>query len=341
MSYEELREEVSRAGLYKPAYLSYGIHAVCIVCGFVTVWLILMSTTSTYIQFLNGIFLGICMVQAGMLGHDLSHGQVFQNKNRNRVGALVIFSLLCGLSERGWYEKHNAHHKNVNHAGLDPDLDIPFIFSSEQDVHKTTFTKRWIQPYQNVLFFIMLPFVYPNFVFWSFKNIAHTRDRRSFVEAVCITLHFFILFSIPPLYLPLTTALLFCVASVLTGGIYMSMVFAPNHKGEDVMPHTHIPTWKDQITLTRNLYYSRVGFILFGGLDLQIEHHLFPSMSRYAYPKAQPIVKAYCTKHNIEYYETTWWQSMKEIYFALKKEADRIKATTAKGALQANLKRDA
>jgi fatty acid desaturase len=204
----------------------------------------------------------------------------------------------------------------------DPDLDIPFVFSGVQHESKSWWVRTFIVPHQQWLFFILLPLVYPNFVFWSLKSVLVTRDRRSLIEAVLIAIHFLAFIGIPYFYLGFWGTVVFCVTAGMVGGVYMSMVFAPNHKGEEVIEGGET-TWQDQIRLTRNLYHHPFSFHILGGLDLQIEHHLFPTMSRFNYPKAQPMVKQFCREQGIEYYETSWWGSMKEIYVALKQEARR------------------
>lgn len=319
--FSTLETAVRTAGLYKRTYAPYALLGLLIVCGLaVSVVVMMRFSDSIIIQFLNAIFLGIVFVQAGMLSHDLSHGQVFDSPAKNLALSLIIWPLVCGLSSRGWYEKHNAHHKHVNNVGLDPDLEIPFVFSSVQLEGKSSFVKRYIVPYQRWLFFVMLPFVYPNFVLWSVRDVLFKRDARGLIEGCLIVLHFIFFFGVPFLLLPPLQAALLCGTTVLVIGAYMSAVFAPNHKGEEVVAGR--PTlWTDQILLTRNIHTNPLTFHMLGGLDLQIEHHLFPGVSRYQYPRVQSLVKEFCAREGLEYYETTWIGSMKEIYDALNRES--------------------
>ena len=142
------------------------------------------------------------------------------------------------------------------------------------------------------------------------------------LEAFLIVVHFVIFLYVPFAFLPLGVALTFFAITFVCIGAYMGIVFAPNHKGEVVIAPDDEHTWINQITSTRNLYYAWPTFIIFAGLDLQVEHHLFPSMPRFNYPKAQKFVKEYCKENNIRYYETSWFGSMKEIYESLK--ANRV-----------------
>ena len=321
MSYEELSAQVEVAGLKKRTYWHYLIYFLLVLIGTCASLYFLTLTDALYLQLLNAVFFAFVLVQAGMLGHDLSHQQVFESKRLNDACGIIVWCLFGGLSAGGWYDKHNAHHKYVNHEGLDPDLGIPFIFSDVQIENKSAFVKKYIQPHQHWLFFVLLPFVYPNFVLWTFKRILTSISLVNIIELLLIVVHFAVLFYISFHFLPVGVALVFLITFSLTVGAYMGIVFAPNHKGEEVVEDEGPATWLHQITLTRNLYPSWYGFYFFGGLDLQVEHHLFPSVSRFNYPKIHTIVKAYCKEHNIRYYETTWFNSMREIYLSLKEHA--------------------
>lgn len=321
MSYEELSNKVEEAGLKKRTYVHYLVYFILVTLGCVTSIYFLTVTDNLYLQILNGVFLAVVLVQAGMLGHDFSHQQVFDSKKLNRVGGAIMWGLYGGVSEGGWYDKHNAHHKYVNHEGLDPDLGVPFIFSDVQVAGKSEFVKKFITPHQHWLFFFMLPFVYPNFVLWSFKRLFTSLTARNIVELILIFIHFALFFFFPLYFLPLGVAVIFLATVLLFAGFYMGLVFAPNHKGEEVVDEDTPATWVQQITLTRNLNPSLFSFYFFGGLDLQVEHHLFPEVSRFNYPKIHKIVKAYCAEHDIRFYETSWFNSVKEIYVSLKTHA--------------------
>ncbi len=325
MEYDVLNARVRAAGLYERTYGSYIAHTVAVFLGIIAVWYGMRVMPDSFLAtLLLGICAGFVLVQAGMVGHDLSHLQVFASRRVNRVCSLIMWTFVCGLSERGWYDKHNAHHKHVNHVGQDPDLEIPFVFSTVQIDHKPQWVRRFVLPHQSWLFFVMLPLVYPNFVIWSILNVFTQRDRRALLEGILIALHFILFFGVPFFYFSPLLALVFIVTTLSVVGMYMGMVFAPNHKGEEVIERTET-TWKDQILLTRNIRSNPFTFFVFGGLDLQVEHHLFPNMSRYNYPRAQVIVKQFCREAGIEYYETSWWGSMCEIYTALKRESDAWK----------------
>jgi len=123
-----LDARVREAGLYERTYGKYLLCFVLIMAGIFGSLYIMTLSDSLYVQIPNAVLFAFVLVQGAMLGHDLSHSQVFKSNANNLSIGIIIWGLVGGLSERGWYEKHNAHHKHVNHEGMDPDLDIPFIF---------------------------------------------------------------------------------------------------------------------------------------------------------------------------------------------------------------------
>lgn len=313
-----LIQEIDLLNLSDHTPVRHGLTFLILILALMLSFGVLLYTNSLWWQIGNGVFMAFITVQIALVGHDCSHGQIFSSWKHSRAAGRFILTLFCGVSEAGWYEKHNAHHKHVNRQDRDPDLGIPFIFSPIQAATKGPLVRRYIRPYQHLLFFLALPFVYPNFIFWTFKRFFAKWNRATFFEFLFLCAHFLLWVALPVLVLPLPVAIVFIGVQFAIIGIYMSVAFAPNHKGELVTPADEETTWRHQIELTRNLAPSRFRFFLLGGLDYQIEHHLFPTMSRFHYPRIQPVVKRFCDTHGLRYHETSWWGSMREIYRALK-----------------------
>jgi fatty acid desaturase len=94
----------------------------------------------------------------------------------------------------------------------------------------------------------------------------------------------------------------------------MGSVFAPNHKGMPILEkETELDFLHQQVLTARNVQGSPLADFWYGGLNYQIEHHLFPNMARNNLKKAQPIVRAFCQEMGIPYHQTGVWQSHKEI----------------------------
>lgn len=261
-----LVESIGSGRLRARTYWAYGALCLSLAAGMTISVGVLFVTDIWWVQVLNAFMLGFLFVQIGMLGHDCSHGQVFQSKWANRIGGLLCWSLGVGLSEAGWYQKHNAHHKHVNRIDHDPDLSIPFVFSRHQS--QGSFAARYIRPYQDALFFILLPLVYFNFVWWSLKGLMQGFSWWRLAEGVLIAAHFLLFFSVPFLALPPPVGVLVLCTLLMFSGYYMGFAFAPNHKGMPVRVATEETAWTDQIILTRNLRPSFFHFLLWGGVSI-------------------------------------------------------------------------
>ncbi len=97
-------------------------------------------------------------------------------------------------------------------------------------------------------------------------------------------------------------------------GLYLGSTFAPNHKGMPILEKgSQLDFLRRQVLTARNVTSNPFNDYMYGGLNYQIEHHLFPNMPRNNLKQAQQIIRAYCTSHSISYYETTSVQSLKEI----------------------------
>lgn len=155
------------------------------------------------------------------------------------------------------------------------------------------------------------------------RFLLRTLSKQAVVEFLLMSFHFILLFAFIFSILPTTQAIIWLAIVFLTMGLYMGLIFAPNHKGEEMLSSELTYNWVYQITFTRNIKTSYIGDYIMGGLQFQIEHHLFPDLSRFQYRAIQVVVKAFCQKHNIPYHETNWLTSMKQIHQELKAMSSR------------------
>jgi fatty acid desaturase len=85
-------------------------------------------------------------------------------------------------------------------------------------------------------------------------------------------------------------------------GLYLGCAFAPNHKGMPTLTQAdQLDFLRRQVLTSRNVAGSHLVDWLLGGLNYQIEHHLFPNMPRPNLRHAQPLVQAFCQQHNLPY----------------------------------------
>jgi fatty acid desaturase len=96
-------------------------------------------------------------------------------------------------------------------------------------------------------------------------------------------------------------------------GFYMGCSFAPNHKGMPILrPDDDLDYLRRQVLTSRNIRGGRVVDAVLGGLNYQIEHHLFPSMPRPSLRRAQAVVRQFCQERRISYREDSLLGSYRE-----------------------------
>jgi fatty acid desaturase len=316
--YRALVTDVLDAGLFKRTYFRYALLALAALLGLASSLYLVTVLESVWAQLLNGVWFACWSMQFAMLAHDLSHGEVFVSNRKNHITALFIWSVVAGLSERYWYKKHSSHHDSPNHDGHDPDVDIPFVLDHSQIKNHSPFLIKYLFPYQHILFWVTLPLVYVWIIQTSLSHLITQMNARAFLELLLITAHYIALVSFVFLLATPLSGIAFMAGYFIAGGAYMGIAFAPNHKSEEVIVKDAPYSWVYQISSTRNIFPSRLTSFMLGGLNFQIEHHLFPTMSRYQYFRAQQVVKAFCVREQMTYSETTWLQTMRDIHAILK-----------------------
>ena len=107
----------------------------------------------------------------------------------------------------------------------------------------------------------------------------------------------------PCCHLPPTgQSALFLGVQLAATGLYLGSSFAASHIGMPVLAHdTRIDFFRRQVLTSRNIAGGRVASFAMGGLNYQIEHHLFPNMPRPNLRKARPIVQRFCQDSSITY----------------------------------------
>jgi fatty acid desaturase len=311
--YAELKGIIKQQGLLdkQPAYYTYKI---LLTLGMLTLSLtILLVIDNLWLQLLNAAYLAFVFTQISFIGHDLGHRQILGDTRKNTIGSL-IFTLLLGTSGELWVRTHNAHHANPNNIDLDPDIDTPIIAFTQEEASRKQGIARFIVKYQAYLFFpitCLLPF---SRHVDGIKFVLQKRGKHTAAEALCMAIHFVLYFGLPVYFLPLWQALLFVVIHQGLQGMYMASVFAPNHKGMPVLDEgSRLSFLRRQVLTARNVKAHPFTDFWYGGLNYQIEHHLFPKIPRNKLGEAQAIVKAFCHARSIPYYETGLLQSYREL----------------------------
>src|SRR5712691_4050086 len=227
---------------------------------------------------------------------------------------LVTVDLLLGRSYGWWVQKHNRHHGNPNDVDLDPDIKVGAIAYTDEQARARRGAGRLAAMYQAYLFFPLTTFLAWSMHVTGLTYLIKERSRYRRLELGLLAVHAAVSLTALVFFLGPWSALLVVVIHKGVGGAYLASVFAPNHKG---MPQTDSTTRMDfvrtQVLTARNVRGHPLTDLWYGSLNYQIEHHLFPGMPRLNMRRAQPIIRQFCQEHGIEYYETSFVESYREL----------------------------
>ena len=165
---------------------------------------------------------------------------------------------------------------------------------------------RWIVAHQGWYFFPILLLEGASLHYDGIRRVVgRGRVQRRWVELTFLAVRLGGLVALVFLVLPPEKALAFLAVELAMFGLYMGSSFAPNHIGMPlVSPKLKLDFLRRQVLMSRNISGGWPVSIFMGGLNYQIEHHLFPSMARPHLRKAQPLVSAYCAANGVPYTRT-------------------------------------
>ena len=246
--------------------------------------------------------LGVMAAQYGFIAHEAAHRQIFRSNKANDWAGLILANLFAGLSYGFWLRKHNKHHQKPNQIGEDPDIAIRVLAFTPEARNQKKGVERWFTNRQGYLFPLLLLFTGFDLLLDSLASLKR-KDRKIGTR----TLEFALMLvrqAAPYVILTLMFGWAWAIAlwffMMLMFGFFMGAAFAPNHKGMPLVPKdSKIDFFQRQVLTSRNIRGSWLTDNLMGGLNYQVEHHLFPSMARPNLAKAHKIVVQYCKENAI------------------------------------------
>lgn len=314
--YSELLAEVKAAGLLEkdPAFYVRRLILLSLIAA--GVWLGLAFLAGSGWTWWAGVpiaaLLGVISAQYGFIAHEAAHRQVFRsNRLNDRVG-LVLANLFAGLSYGFWMRKHNKHHQKPNQIGEDPDIAIRVLSFTPDSRDAKTGVEGWLTRRQGWLFPVLLFFT--GFDLLLDSLIAVTRPTRSaphrVVEFVLMLVRQVTPFVVFAAMFGWFAGAVLWLVQMMAFGFFMGGAFAPNHKGMPLVPEgARLDFFSRQVLTSRNIRPSRWKDNLMGGLNFQVEHHLFPSMARPHLRAAHAIVVRFCDRYEVPLVETGLFES--------------------------------
>ncbi len=267
----------------------------------------LVLLEDSWLQLLIAGALGVIFTQFAFLGHEASHRQIVSSgKANDRIGR-VLATFFVGISYSWWMNKHNRHHANPNKIGKDPDVEIDTVSFHEEDAASRTGVMAWFTRRQGYLFFPLLLLEGVNLHWTSIRSLFARRPVEGrWFELTLLALRFGCYFALLLWLLPVGMAFAFIGVQMAVFGFYMGSSFAPNHVGMPMVARdAKLDFLNKQVRTSRNVSGGWWMTALMGGLNYQIEHHLFPSMSRPHLARTRRLVMEHCRSLDVPYTETS------------------------------------
>lgn len=268
----------------------------------------------TWWTLLLAVPLAVLWTRTAFIGHDAGHAQITGDRRTSRIIGLVHGNLLLGMNEAWWNDKHVRHHANPNHVDKDPDVGVGALVWTQKQAAQREGSARWLTRHQARLFFPMLLLEGIALKVSGFQFLRRQPGREGVLSGLLMVAHLALWATVFLTAMPAGKAVVFALVLHALFGLHLGMAFAPNHKGME-MPDPDGDRWghlQRQVLTSRNVRGAVLTDWFLGGLNYQIEHHLFPSMPRPHLRLAQPLVREYCRRIGMPYTETGLVESYRQ-----------------------------
>jgi fatty acid desaturase len=246
------------------------------------------------------IAIGLGMEQAGWIGHDYVHGrgQWMYWMGRTLSGFINAFS------PTWWSHKHNTHHVYANNLGIDTDIANEPIFhlffpSKDNDV--------WFRSYQHMYYLPVFSLLYLSWRWQSMQHACRTLNYREFILMLPNYVWLYML------------GWQVALGSIIVGGLLVAVIVTATHQSEDILMNTNHSFVETQFLTTCDARCDNIFMEwLWGGMQYQLEHHLFPTMPKYNYARIRPIVEQWAKDNRLTYKCQSVWSIWHRNYRTLK-----------------------
>uniref|UniRef100_A0A7S3QJG0 Fatty acid desaturase domain-containing protein n=1 Tax=Chaetoceros debilis TaxID=122233 RepID=A0A7S3QJG0_9STRA len=287
MNFRKLRTDLEGKGWFEREYL-HEFKLITIVSSL----FVGAASVADSVPLLSTALLSLAFTNAGWIGHDYMHGvDEFSNK-------MKMFSSVCGgLGKSWWNDKHNNHHAHTNEMGIDGDMaEGPLLFSYAPDPANDS-PMRKIQHFTMPFTFSLL------FLLWRFRSLqavvpaVEEKRPRAKEDLYALMVHYFLLLTFIPVNV--------WVPAMFMSGLMTAFIVTPTHQSDAFFNDNQEDWVTAQFKSTRNAVLTNpFSTWLWGGMQYQLEHHLFPTMPRSQYPKLKPIIEKFAAENGLEYLES-------------------------------------
>lgn len=265
--------------------------------------------------------LALLLGQFAFVGHDAGHGAISGRPRLDRAFGQAAMTLVTGLAFDEWIGRHLAHHRYCQDETRDPDMMVDFVVSlTEASKAQKGALGRLFTRHQAVHIWA-LSFFFGH----SQRVLSQLAVLRNVLclDGAVLVLHFALWFCVPLLlHVPFDGIVLAYLVPLTLLGPHLAAIFWVNHIG---MPLVREPErfsfFEHQCVTSRTIVNPPAWNWLFGGLNFQVEHHLFPQVPSARLPAVHAIVRRHFASHGLPYNGVRWPEAMRAIALHLKQVA--------------------
>ncbi len=273
---------------------------------------------------LAALALALAWQQGGWLAHDIVHHAVFPTRRAGDLVGVALGGLLLGFSADWWRHKHNTHHALPNVLGADTDIDtMPLLSFDERDLDGASPLARTMVRAQLVTALPIVAFARINWVaqsaLWALRA---PRVRMRGHELAALALHHAGTVAALALLPSWGARVGFYLLAQLASGVMIGTVFLVGHNARPMLRRDEAPGFYElQCAASQNVRAPRGTAWFFGGLEKQVEHHLFPIMPRHNLGRMSDAVRALCERHGVTYTERGFFEGLGDVIAVLARVA--------------------
>ncbi len=301
--YTALAKRAREAGLLGRRPGSYLTRAVVLAVLFAVGFVLLVLVGRSWWQLLVAAYFAVVFTQVAFLAHDSAHKQIFASGKVGEVVSRLVTNLVVGLSYGWWMRKHTRHHGNPNTVGKDGDIAPGAVVFVTEEAPRRHGLRGWLTRRQGYWFVPILALSGLDLHVSAIKAVFGTEKVPHRVqEGLLIGVRLLGFTALVVLLLGPGIGAAFMGVQLAAFGLYMGGTFALNHTGMRVIGRGEsVDYLRRQVLTSRNIAGGRVMEHLMGGLNLQIEHHLFPNMPSANLRRVRPLVRQHCAELGIPY----------------------------------------
>jgi fatty acid desaturase len=216
---------------------------------------------------------------------------------------MLVANLLCGFSYDWWIDKHARHHAFPNRVGRDPDISHNVLVYAVEQAAAPQGVSRWIRRHQAILFLPLISLEALSVQVNSVRAVIRGVRRYAGPERWLLFTHLVLYGGLMSVLWPNLELLVWVILlHKCLLGIYLGLIFAANHKAMPIDREVDRRSYlRRQLETARNIEGGALVSAIYGGLNHQIEHHLFPILPRPALPAAARVVRAHCNAAGLDY----------------------------------------